>query len=281
MEKKRNIRLEGAENKPILLDAFYNPDNHKQPVVIFTHGFKGFKDWGTFDLIGDHFVNAGFVFLKFNFSHNGVPPENPYEITDPETFGLNNFTKELSDLDAVIDWIKRTQLIPEEVIDTSRINLVGHSRGGSIVLLKSYEHDSVQKCVSWSAPCDLYQRWRESEFDQWKSEGVYYVVNGRNGDQLPLYWQLGEDMEHNRGRLDIQHAIKNIGKPTMIAHGTEDEAVPQEDAIQLKSWNRDIKLELIPGGSHTFGGYHPFHETKLPQALEQLVNSTIKFLKNS
>ena len=278
IERQRHIRVSGADNQPVLLDAFYDKARRQQPVVIFVHGFKGFKDWGTFDLIGERMVEAGYGFVKLNFSHNGVPPDAPYEITDPEMFGRNTFSKELTDLTAVIDWVQSTSLIPDDALDRTNINLIGHSRGGSIVILASAEDKRVQKGISWSAPADLYKRWTAAQYEQWRRDGVYYVTNGRNGAQLPLYWELAEDMEANRERFHIQRAIETIGKPFMVAHGTEDEAVPQEDAIQLKSWNRDIKLELVPGAGHTFGGYHPFTETALPQSLDQVVGASIRFL---
>ena len=47
----RNILVESTkQNKPILTDVFYNKNNHKKPVVIFCHGYKGYKDWGAWNL---------------------------------------------------------------------------------------------------------------------------------------------------------------------------------------------------------------------------------------
>jgi dienelactone hydrolase len=278
IERQRHIRVNGADNQPVLLDAFYDKARRQQPVVIFVHGFKGFKDWGTFDLIGERMVEAGYGFVKLNFSHNGVPPDAPYEITDPETFGRNTFSRELTDLAAVLDWVQMTTLIPEDVLDRTNLNLIGHSRGGSVVILKSAEDSRVQKGISWSAPADLYKRWTDEQYEQWRQEGVYYITNGRNGAQLPLYWEMAQDMEANRERFDVQRAIETMEKPFMVAHGTEDEAVPQEDAIQLKSWNSAVKLELVPGAGHTFGGYHPYEGSVLPQPLDQAVNASLRFL---
>ena len=180
-----------------------------------------------------------------------------------------------------MDWVQLTTLIPEGVLDRTNLNLIGHSRGGSIVILKTAEDKRVQKGISWSAPCDLYKRWTEAQYEQWRQAGVYYVTNGRNGEQLPLYWELAEDMEANRERFDIQAAISTMDKPFMVAHGIEDEAVPQEDAVQLKSLNSNIKLELIPGAGHTYGGYHPFKGVELPRSLHHLVDASIRFLDQS
>ncbi len=281
IKRHRNIGITGANNKTILVDAFYEDARKHQPIVLFAHGFKGFKDWGTFDMIGERFVEAGFGFIKFNFSHNGVRPDAPYEITDKETFGQNNFSKELADLEAILDWIQHTNLIPEEILNHSDLNLIGHSRGGSIILIKAAEDFRVKRAVCWSAPAELEARWTKEEYDQWRHQGVFYVVNGRNGEYLPLYWQLAEDMKANQERLNIKRAIENMDKPFMVAHGTEDEAVPQEEALKLKRWNANVKLELIPGASHTYGGYHPYEADHLPQTLRHLLKASFRFIEEN
>jgi len=73
--------IPGSANRPILLDAAY-VSGKKRPVVIYAHGFNGFKDWGNFDLIARAFAQAGFAFVKFNFSHNGTSPDHPQDFVD-------------------------------------------------------------------------------------------------------------------------------------------------------------------------------------------------------
>ncbi|QQR97120.1 MAG: hypothetical protein IPK18_09490 [Sphingobacteriales bacterium] len=43
-------------NKQITLDVHFKEAPQKLPVVLFVHGFKGFKDWGHFNLIAQEFV---------------------------------------------------------------------------------------------------------------------------------------------------------------------------------------------------------------------------------
>src|ERR1700748_884234 len=98
---KSEIILNGSDNKPILLDITYKETNGTSPVILYAHGFNGFKDWGNFDLIAQQFTDAGFAFVKFNFSHNGTTPDHPNEFADLDAFGKNNYTKELKDLAVV------------------------------------------------------------------------------------------------------------------------------------------------------------------------------------
>ena len=94
----KNQTLHRNHKKPILWDAFFNADNTLKPVVIFCHGYKGFKDWGAWDSVAKIFSDKGFFFLKFNFSHNGGTIENPIDFPDLEAFAENNYSKELDDL---------------------------------------------------------------------------------------------------------------------------------------------------------------------------------------
>ena len=80
----KNVQIHSAEALPILLDVYFKTTRKAKPVVVFCHGFKTFKDWGTMDLIAKEFANNDFVFLKFNFSHNGTTVETPNLITDTD-----------------------------------------------------------------------------------------------------------------------------------------------------------------------------------------------------
>src|ERR1700733_321717 len=113
MEIISNIELEGRHGKTILADVIYKDSREAKPIVIFIHGFKGFKDWGAYNLVARHFASKRFVFVKFNFSHNGTTPKKPTEFDDLEAFGNNNFEIEMDDLGQVIDWIIETPLVPE------------------------------------------------------------------------------------------------------------------------------------------------------------------------
>src|SRR4051812_24773219 len=104
MEVKKNIVIDGSAGKPVSLDIFYLKDQKPKPIVIFSHGFKGFKDWGHFDMVAERFASAGLIFIKFNFSHNGVTVQDPLNFGDLEAFGNNNYTIELDDLKKVMDW---------------------------------------------------------------------------------------------------------------------------------------------------------------------------------
>jgi alpha-beta hydrolase superfamily lysophospholipase len=146
-----NYILQGKNKKPILLDAGYKSTKQKKPIVLFVHGFKSFKDWGHYNKVMDYFIEQGFGFVKFNFSHNGGTIEQPIDFSDLDAFGNNNYTKELNDLDTLLDWITTTDHFPEQEIDKNLIYLIGHSRGGGISIIKAFEDKRIKKLVTWAA----------------------------------------------------------------------------------------------------------------------------------
>jgi hypothetical protein len=87
MIKKEDFNIPGAKGRGMLADITYDTDNKDVPVVIFAHGFKGFKDWGAHDMIARYFAKNGFRYIKFNFSHNGTTADDPTEFTDLMAFG--------------------------------------------------------------------------------------------------------------------------------------------------------------------------------------------------
>ncbi|WP_338062086.1 hypothetical protein [Wocania ichthyoenteri] len=77
MTIEKNIIINGKHKKPILTDLFFKDDDIKKPILIFCHGYKGFKDWGAWNLMAKAFAESGFYFIKFNFSYNGGTVNNP------------------------------------------------------------------------------------------------------------------------------------------------------------------------------------------------------------
>lgn len=63
MKILKNITLEGKHKKPILTDAFFIENQKPKPIAIFCHGYKGFKDWGAWNLMARAFAPSLTLFL--------------------------------------------------------------------------------------------------------------------------------------------------------------------------------------------------------------------------
>jgi uncharacterized protein len=282
MAQRKNLTIAGAEGKPILLDLFC-PEKTAQPVVIYAHGFNGFKDWANFDLIAMQFAQAGFCFVKFNFSHGGTTPGAPQDFVDQEAYGNNNYTKELDDLQHVINWTLGESNPCRAFIDPSRLYLLGHSRGGGVVLLKGAEEKRVKAIATWASVSESktpWGNWPAERLQKWKESGVDHYTNSRTKQQMPLYYQLFEDYQANRERLDILAAVGRLTIPFLICHGTADEAVPVANAYKLKEAAANAELFLVDS-DHVFGRRHPWNSNELPQPMQRVVDKTIQFFQTA
>ena len=279
MKINKNIIVERKHNKPILTDVFYLENKQPKPIVIFCHGYKGFKDWGAWNLMAETFAKEGFFFIKFNFSHNGGTIEEPIDFPDLEAFGNNNYSKELDDLGNVIDWIS-TNVNYQKEINLDDISLIGHSRGGGIVLLKTNEDTRIKKVITLAGVCDFAKRTATvGDLEQWKKEGVKYVLNGRTKQSMPHFYQFYEDFIQNKERLNVKNATQNLNIPHLIIHGDNDTSVLINEAENLHKWNPKSEYKIIEKANHVFNTSHPWKEHKLSLELEKTVSFCTDFLK--
>ena len=269
--KHKNIILKSS--REFLTDAIFPNSDKKLPLIIFVHGYKGYKDWGAWELMGEKFANAGFYFVKFNFSHNGTTIENPNEFADLEAFGDNNYSKELDDLEIIINHFKN-----QNEVDPTKIVLIGHSRGGGISIIKTSENQSISKLITLASVSTLDRFPKYEAFESWKNDGVYFVENTRTKQKLPHYFQFFEDYKNNEERLDVEKASKKIDIPTLIIHGNSDKSVGMDHSKKLHEWIGNSELKIIENANHTFGAKEPWEETSLPKELNTALEYCIDFL---
>ena len=270
--------LSREDKKPILIDVTFIKDDQPKPIVVFCHGYKGFKDWGCWNLLADNIGESSLFCLKFNFSHNGGTIDDPIDFPDLNAFGENNFSKELDDLDAVLNWISKPENTYSNEIDTTNIILIGHSRGGGIVTIKTAEDNRVTKLITLAGASDYKSRFPTGpELDYWRKKGVAFIENARTKQQMPHFIQFYDDFESNETRLTISRAANIVSVPHLIIHGTADETVPFKEAENLHNWSSYSELFAIEDANHVFGGSHPWLNDALPEDLELAVEEIIKF----
>jgi len=279
MTIKKNIVLEKEGNKPILVDFFYNSNNNKMPVIIFCHGYKGYKDWGAWNLVAKEFANNNFFFLKFNFSHNGGTVENPIDFPDLNAFGNNNFTHELNDIERVLSFMSENTEFSKN-IDLTNIFLIGHSRGGGLCAIKASENKQIKGLITWAGVSNFKIRFNEGsqEFKEWKDKGVKYVQNKRTKQQMPHFFQFYLDFKKNEKRFNIQSAVQNLKIPFLVIHGDNDKSVLQNEGRDLHSWNKNSEFFSVKNGNHTFCSKHPCQEKELPKELKVVTKITMSFI---
>lgn len=262
----------GARGRTSLYDVTI-PRNWNNIVVLFLHGYMGYKDWGAWNLMEDFFVKNGYGFVKFNVSHNGGTISNPIDFDDLNAFLNNNYSKELEDFDAVLKEIKM------HTSDQVSVYLMGHSRGGGMALLQS-SHPSVKKVATLAAISSIKERFpKGDELAKWKEDGVRYRLNGRTKQEMPHKYDQYTDFMANQERLNIQLHVEKATIPLLIIHGEDDRSVLPNEGKQLAKWS-NTNLVSIPEQQHTFGASHPWNEDKLPLGLENACQQILTFFEN-
>lgn len=276
--QSKSYIFKGSHQKLITADLTFSSYTESVPIVLFVHGFKGFKDWGAWPLAAEIFSIKGLPFFKFNFSHNGTTPEQLTEFVDLETFGNNNFKIEFDELGFVMDFIeKKSNYIPFDW--NGEFFVIGHSRGGAIALLRAAQDDRVKKCATWSSVSNLEQYLEMKDFRAWKEDGVHEIINRRTHQKMPIFFQFVEAFAQNASTLSLSQQFENISCPLLIVHGENDDVVPISEAHFIYTNISHAILLEIENGDHTFNSKHPLKERKISKPFAEAVTETIEFFK--
>src|SRR5699024_5590900 len=105
---KETNSIPSTEGLPIRYDVYcprgFKPD--EIPTILFLHGFKGFKDWGTFPLISERLSRKGFSVVAINFSLNGIG-DNPFWFDRLDLFARETFSQDLNDIGMILEGIRQ------------------------------------------------------------------------------------------------------------------------------------------------------------------------------
>lgn len=278
MTVNQKFILKGALQEQFAVDLSYVESQEQKGVIVFCHGFKGFKDWGCWQMIANYFVQNGFAFLKFNFSHNGMGLEDSFEFTALDKFATNTLGKEMEDIKTVEQFIVNELPVILPIINTDKIFIIGHSKGGGSALLYCTQFETkIKKVCTWASPFDFHRTWNSNFIDKWRKEGVQYIKNARTNQMMPLNIEVLEDMKTNKEKYSLINASQKLKIPFLIIQGTNDEAVKMEEFNLLKKHFSNAKNHVILEANHVFGGSHPYLGTHLPEYTKELVLVTKDF----
>ncbi len=253
----RTFALELGPEVVVRGDVRVKEAGGRLPVILFAHGFKGFKDWGFFPYASEQFARRDFAVITFNFSHNGV---NEQDFDELEKFGRNTYSQEQKDLAAVLEAVLKGSLPLAERLDTRQIFIVGHSRGGGNSVLFAAEHPEVRGVATWNgiANVNLFG----DEFRQRVlRDGVGYVANARTKQEMPIQAVFFEDLELNRERFEITTRAASLETPVLFIQGLQDSERLVTGFRLLQAAAPHHRFATLEGATHTFGTVHPFAGT--------------------
>ncbi|MEL6673124.1 MAG: alpha/beta hydrolase [Bacteroidota bacterium] len=260
------------------IDLYGADSLDKQACIVYVHGFKGFKDWGFVPFVAQQFVEAGFSFLTFNFSHNGIGSQ-PETFTELDKFAQNTFSLEVAETLEIIQLLTHTDFFGRDL--HHGLGLLGHSRGGGIAILAGQRAAGVKAVGTW-ASVSTFDRYSKEDKAAWRKDGFKTVLNSRTKQEFQLGVELLEDVEKNaKTSLNIQAAAGNLGKPLLLVHGQNDETVPYFEAEHLNIYADPgmTRMRLIPQTGHTLGAAHPF--TGSNPSLDLAITTSLEFFQQS
>ncbi len=269
---KQGFRFELPADQPIRGDIWFPAEPRPGTALVVCHGFKGFKDWGFFPHLSAELARrTRFITVCFNFTGAGIG-DGSERFDELDRFARNTFTRELRDLEAVLDRLAVGRLGEAEIPPARRYGLLGHSRGGATCVLKAADRKQVGALTTWSALASL-ERYHDQYAPIWEAGETVWIRNARTGQDMPLERNVLDDLRANRERLDLAAAARAVKMPWLIVHGTEDESVPASDARALaEAANGSAELLLLEGTGHTLDVGHPFPGPS--QALERAVEAS-------
>ncbi|MBX3043581.1 MAG: alpha/beta hydrolase [Candidatus Kapabacteria bacterium] len=254
----------------------------KFPLVIFSHGFKGFRNWSFIPYICEKFVENNVIAINFDYSLNGIV-DDLNQVYDDSIFRRNKVSVEVSDLSQLISKIIENKLDNDELKSkfNGEIYLAGHSLGGAVSILTARKFENIKKIALWASISQL-DRNTNRQKEAWRENGSVEIEIAKTGQKLHLDYSYIEDKDTNFPDNAILNEMSKISLPVLIIHPDNDITVKMKEALELKSTesiNKKRDLIVIPKAGHTFNCSHPFKGRN--EAIETAIKSTLEFFKNT
>ncbi|XVF48675.1 hypothetical protein PTKIN_Ptkin03bG0209000 [Pterospermum kingtungense] len=206
-------------------------------LVIICHGFQSKKERIPMVSLATALERQGISAFRFDFDGNGE---------SEGSFMYGNYRREAEDLRAVvIHFFKEQRPITA---------IVGHSKGGNVVLLYASKYNDVPAVINISGRFHLEKgiegRLGKDFLERIKENGFIDVKNRKGNYE----YRVTEESLMDRLTTDTHAACLLIDQNCRVLtiHGTRDEIVPVKDALEFASFIRNHKLHLIEGADHEF-----------------------------
>ena len=174
-------------------------------------------------------------------------------IIDLPGFGESEEPKEVWELSDYVEMIN--ELLKE--LDIKKPNIIGHSFGGKLALMYGAKY-TTRRLVLLASPYKVKM-----------TEPTTKQKILKKLKKVPLLNKLADIAKKHMGSTDYRNAspkmreilvkhvntditdsLKNIKCPSLLIWGTQDEAVPYQDAIELEKLIKDAGLVTYEGATH-------------------------------
>ncbi|XP_011093741.1 uncharacterized protein LOC105173627 isoform X2 [Sesamum indicum] len=220
-------------------------------IVVLCHGFRASKDTTMMVNLAAALENEGISAFRFDFSGNGES-EGP--------FHYGNYSGETEDLRSVIEYFAG--------VNRSTVAVLGHSKGGNIVLLYASKYDDIGAVVNVCGRYDLKkgieERLGKDFLERIKKEG-HIDVKTRSGD-----YRVTEESLLERLNTNMHEACLSIDERCRVltVHGSADKTISVQDALEFAKIIPNHQLQIIEGADHKYSSHQ-----------DELVSAVLHFIK--
>ncbi|RVW52352.1 putative uncharacterized protein YDL057W [Vitis vinifera] len=223
-------------------------------LVILCHGFRSSKERIPMVNLAAALGKEGISAFRFDFAGNGE---------SEGSFQYGNYRREADDLRAVVQHFYGEKRVI--------IALVGHSKGGNVVLLYASKYNDVHTIVNISGRFYLERGIKGrlgQDFLQRIKQNGFIDVKNKGGK---FQYRVTEESLMDRLTTDTHATCLLIQKDCRVftVHGSCDEMVPVEDALAFANIIPNHKLHIIEGADHEFTS----HQGELASVVLDFVRS--------
>lgn len=232
--QQRRVVIENNHGEK--LSGILHETGSKQ-LVIVCHGFQSSKERIPMVNLAAALEKEGVSAFRFDFAGNGE---------SEGSFQYGNYRREAEDLRAVVQHFRRENRVISAVI--------GHSKGGNVVLLYASKYNDVHAVVNISGRFNLEKgmegRLGKDFLLRLKQHGYIDVFN-RKGK---FEYRVTEESLKDRLTTDIHAVCLLIQQECRVltVHGSMDKFVPAEDALEFAKFIPNHKLHIIKGANHEY-----------------------------
>ncbi|CAH2072969.1 unnamed protein product [Thlaspi arvense] len=228
-------------------------DTGSTETVVICHGFQSSKDRVPMVTIANVFERAMISSFRFDFAGNGE---------SEGSFQYGNYRREAEDLRSVLQHLRG------ENREISAI--IGHSKGGNVVLLYAAKYKDVQTVVNISGRFFLEGgiegRLGKDYFKRIKENGFIDVRNRKGKFQ----YRVTEESLMDRLTTSPHEACLSIPENCRVltVHGSADKIVPETEASEFAKYIKNHTLRFVEGADHEFTSHQ-----------HQLASTVLSFFK--
>ncbi|KAI3447143.1 hypothetical protein Pfo_003808 [Paulownia fortunei] len=222
-------------------------------LVVLCHGFRSSKEFNIMVNLAAALENEGISAFRFDFSGNGE---------SEGSFQFGNYLSEAEDLRSVVEYFTG--------VNRSTVAVLGHSKGGNVVLLYASKYHDIPAVVNVSGRYDLKrgieERLGKKFFERLKKDG-YIDVKTKEGE---VDYQVTEESMMERLNTNMHEACLSIYERCRVltVHGSADEVIPVEDALEFAKIIRNHQLQIIEEANHGYFSHQ-----------DELTSTVLPFIK--